>query len=550
MSKTTSSETATVPATPPATPPATFPAIVPGVVPGSHAASFPGFIEQLDAHIANQPSAIALVDGDQTITWGQFGARVRAVAARLHAAGLGRGDRVAVMAHSCPAYLELFVGTLRLGGCIVPLPMMASADAVAGMLKDSGARVVLASKAAFELLGDGFLNLPSIPAGNLLSLDFQADGWRDYQDWLAQAPDQPPALQPHPGDGFNLIYSSGTTGTPKGILQDHAMRSFQIDRLGKFGFSPSSRTLVATPLYSNTTLVSVIPTLAKGGRLVLMRKFTPGQLCHLVAREQVTHVMLVPVQYERLLACDSLNRTDLSSLQVKFCTSAILRPEVIKAAVKRIPGKLILLYGMTEGGLSTTLDADAHPDKHHTVGLPAADADLRILDDQDRDLPPGQVGEIVGRSPAMMQGYWRRGDLTRDLLWVDEQGRQFIRTGDLGCLDDDGFLLLKGRKKDMVISGGFNIYAADLEQALCGHAAVQEAAVIAIPSETWGETPLGLVVVKPGCQVDPEEIRRAANAKLGKLQRLSAVEIRPFLPRSSIGKVLKRTLAAPYWQDR
>ncbi len=243
----------------------------------------------------------------------------------------------------------------------------------------------------------------------------------------------------------------------------------------------------------------------------------------------------------------AFDRFDLSSYRVKFSTSAPLPGPLIARVMARWPGNLLEIYGLTEGGISTMLDCAAHPDKWDTAGRPAAGADVRIIDEQGNQLPPGSFGEIVGRSGAMMQGYFNAPDRTAEMVWRSPEGDDFIRSGDMGRFDDDGFLQLLDRKKDMIISGGFNIYAADLEAVLRGHPDVADVAVIAVPSRDWGETPLGLVVAKSGATADAEAIRDWANARLGKTQRLSAVELRADLPRSEIGKVLKRELRAQYW---
>ena len=202
-------------------------------------------------------------------------------------------------------------------------------------------------------------------------------------------------------------------------------------------------------------------------------------------------------------------------------------------------------YGLTEGGVSCTLFANHFPDKLASVGQPAGE--LRIIDEQGNALPPGQTGEIVGRNWNMMRGYVNRSDATDEMLWYGEAGELFFKTGDIGRLDEDGFLYLSDRKKDVVISGGFNIFATDLEVVLVRHEAVRDAAVIGIPSEQWGETPLALVVLEEGAEIEAETLRQWANERLGKAQRIAQLEFRDDLPKSDIGKVLKRELRAPYW---
>jgi acyl-CoA synthetase (AMP-forming)/AMP-acid ligase II len=252
------------------------------------------------------------------------------------------------------------------------------------------------------------------------------------------------------------------------------------------------------------------------------------------------------VQYQRIMASPDFGRYDLSSFRVKTCTSAPFAAALKADVLARWPGRLIDVYGMTEGGGTCILEAREHPDKLHTVGRPAPGHDIRLIDDAGREAAPGDAGEIVGHSAASMTGYHNQPAKTREAEWFDAAGRRFIRTGDIGRFDADGFLVLLDRKKDMIISGGFNVYPSDLEAVLKQHADVSEAAVVGVPSETWGETPLAFVVLKSNSSLGEDELLRWANERLGKMQRLAAVHFVDALPRGPIGKVLKRELRDRY----
>jgi acyl-CoA synthetase (AMP-forming)/AMP-acid ligase II len=256
--------------------------------------------------------------------------------------------------------------------------------------------------------------------------------------------------------------------------------------------------------------------------------------------------MLVPVQYQRLMARPEFDTFDLSSFRFKFSTSAPFAPALKADVLKRWPGGLVEFYGMTEGGGSCILEAHVYLDKLHTVGKPAQGHDIRLIDDAGHEVAPGEAGEVVGHSPGMMKGYHKRPDKTREAEWFDPQGKRFIRTGDVGRFDADGFLTLFDRKKDLIISGGFNLYPSDLETVLRQHPAVQDAAVVGVPSEQWGETPVAFVVLKAGQRVEAGELKAWANERLGKTQRLADLRFTDELPRSAIGKVLKRELRDAY----
>jgi acyl-CoA synthetase (AMP-forming)/AMP-acid ligase II len=246
------------------------------------------------------------------------------------------------------------------------------------------------------------------------------------------------------------------------------------------------------------------------------------------------------------MALPEFGRFDLSSFRMKFSTSAPFAAALKRDVLARWPGGLIEYYGMTEGGGTCMLAAHLHPEKLHTVGQPAPAHEIRVIDDAGRERPRGETGEIVGHSGSMMTGYHNRPAQTHEAEWFDTVGRRYIRTGDVGRFDADGFLVLVDRKKDMVISGGFNIYPGDLEAVAREHPAIAEVAVVGVPSERWGETPVAFVVARPGASLEPEQVLAWCNERLGRMQRLAAVEPVESLPRSGIGKVLKRELRARY----
>ncbi|SHF26540.1 Acyl-CoA synthetase (AMP-forming)/AMP-acid ligase II [Loktanella atrilutea] len=500
-----------------------MPRIVPVDVPGPDPVDLPGLIRQ---HGAARPDHPAIVTGEAVTTWGGLAAAMDRVAAHLIRLGLRHNDVVASLGGVTPQHLTLYLGTLAAGGTFAPLMISATPQIVAGLVANCDARLIFADAAGQAALGD----LTAQPLDDLL---------RDSADATGPLPVIAPT------DGFDIIYSSGTTGAPKGIMHDHRFRGRQRARMAGFGFDAAMRLLVSTPVYSNTTLAALLPMLAAGGTAVLMPKFDAGGWLALAARHRITHAMCVPVQWRRLLAHPDFDATDLSHFVTKLSTSAPLTPDLSRDLLARFPGRMVNIYGMTEGGVGCLMDLTAHPDRLDTVGQVVAGGNLMTLGPDDTPLPQGEVGEIVGRSVTMMTGYCNAPELTRKALWTDPDGVHWMRSGDMGRVDADGFLHVMDRTKDMINSGGFNIFAVDLENALLTHPAVAEAAVIAVPSPEWGETPLAYVTLR--AEADPEALRTHANARLGKTQRISRVIVTDALPRSEIGKVLKRDLRAPHW---
>jgi long-chain acyl-CoA synthetase len=493
--------------------------------------AIPDLIRQ---HARERPEAPVLRQGDRLLRWGEFDALCDRVAAALQREGVRPTESVAVCGANSIEYAVVFAGALRAGVAVAPLPTGALPAQLAGMVADCGARYffVDASVPALE------------SAAPRIGLD--GAGGTPLLEWLAPEGAQPEPVAIQPAWPFNIIYSSGTTGTPKGIVQAHAMRWAHVARGAGNGYGPEAVTMVATSLCSNTTLVCFFPTIALGGQAVLTEgRFDPAAYLALAGRVRATHAMLVPVQYQRVMALPDFGRHDLSSFRMKFCTSAPFSAALKADVLARWPGGLVEYYGMTEGGGTCILEAHLFPDKLHTVGKPAEGHDIRLIDESGREVPAGEIGEVVGRSGAMMTGYHNQPGKTREAEWFDADGNRFIRTGDVGRFDAEGFLTLMDRRKDMIISGGFNIYPSDLEAVLRGHAAVADVAVVGVPSATWGESPVAFVVPRSGGP-DAAALREWANARLGKTQRLADVRYLQELPRSDIGKVLKRQLRDDY----
>lgn len=479
-----------------------------------------------------RPDAPAVTVEGHTLNWAELAARCARVAASLQREGLQVGQSIAIISTTNTDYVALYLGALMAGIAVAPMPPSATPEQLKAMVTDSGAPLLFLDQANADALSH---------------IDFSARTIliEQLDDWLATTP---PAPLTTPTDQllkqpFNIIYSSGTTGVPKGIVHSWSMRWSHLVGGAAAGYGPDSVCLLATPLYSNTTLVSALPCLAWGGHLVMMPKFDARRFLELAQQVRATHSMLVPVQYRRIMDLPDFDQFDLSSYQLKFSTSAPFAADLKADVLKRWPGGLVEYWGMTEGGGGTVLVAHNHPDKLHTIGVPLPGAELRLVKEDGTEAAVGEVGEIVGHSAATMSGYANRPEATRATQWQHPDGRIFIKTGDLARRDADGFIELVGRAKDMIISGGFNIYPIDIEQVLADHPEVKDCAVVGIPSRAWGESPVAFVV----SDADPDHLRQWANERLGKVQRLAAVVPVDELPRSAIGKILKRELR-DQWQ--
>ncbi len=483
----------------------------------------------------------ALVDGGLVLSWHEFDEATARMARALLELGVEPRKRVAVLMDSRYETALTLFGVVRAGAVAVPLNVSITDEAVATMCADAA---VVAVCACGEHCGriDALRASGALTARHFIGYDGPRPGWHEFAMLIGAQPAGPPPVVISGDDECNLIYSSGTTALPKGIVHTHACRMhWAYDSAIALRYRSGCRTLCALGLFSNISWVSMLSTILVGGTIVLQRHFNARDTLRLIEAEHITHGSFVPVQLERMLVDPARGEYLTDSLETLMCCGSPLAPETKRRFAQEFDCQLIELYGLTEG-LITILAPEDFDRKLASVGKPVLGADIRILGDDDREAAPGETGEIVGRGRLVMAGYHGRDDANREATWIDAAGQQWLRTGDLGRLDADGFLYIVDRKKDMILSGGQNIFPADIEVIMRAHPAVAEVAVIGVPSAAWGETPVAVVVPAAGQRVDAEALLAWTNGRVGKQQRIRAVVLRAELPRNPNGKILKREL--------
>ena len=494
----------------------------------------------LTRNAQSRPDHLGIVFEEKRLTFREFNRNVNQIANALRGLGIDKGDKIAIVLPNCLELLELYWGIGKLGAVAVPLSTLLMSSGLKSLVADSDAKLVVTNSQFTSIFEEIRLELPNVALDGYILTDKPAKkGYQDYHALKKASDDtEPESVVIDENDPYNIIYSSGTTGLPKGIVLTHYVRAFYASIFASsFRMFPESVVIHGGSVVFNGSFVTLMPAMLVGATYILMASFNADKFIETVQRERATHVIMVPSQLIAILNAPNFSVEALESLEMICSVGAPLHMEVKDQLSQLLPNRFYELYGLTEGFI-TILDKTHYASKPESVGIPPPFYQMRIVSGTGEDVPIGEIGEIVGRGPTLMTEYYKRPEQTAQTF---KDG--WLYSGDLGYVDTDGFLYLADRKKDMIISGGVNVYPKDIEEVVVQHPAVTEVAVFGIPDKKWGETPVAAVSLRQHDLVTPEEIMQWVNERVGaKFQRVRQVLILDEFPRSISGKILKRVL--------
>ncbi len=499
-------------------------------------------------HATYRSDEIAAVFGEQRLSWQEFEKRVNQVSNALICHGIKKNDKVATALENSMELLTIYWATVSIGAVLVPLSPLLKGQGLVNLLNNSNTKLLFLNEHILEelnlccdkpkeIIKDGYI---------VLNMSPKTKGVLSYISFLEHSLlTAPPFPEMEQNDLFNIVYSSGTTGEPKGITHSHLVRShYGTQFAASFRITPESVVLQTGSIVFNGAFVTLMPCFFVGATYILHSHFDVEAMIDTISEESVTHIMMVPAQITAMLKSPNFTIEKLQSLQMVLTLGAPLQQHFKEQFNQVIPNRFYELYGLTEGFV-TILDKTDFNQQSGSVGCPPPGYDIRIVDDNGHNLEPNQVGEIVGRGPILSEGYYNQPKLTLETI---RDG--WLYTGDMGYLDDRGFLYLSGRKKELIISGGINVYPRDIEEIASQHPEILEVAVFGVESEKWGETPVAAIELKQDLSIEPAVLKRWINDRIeARFQKVSEVFIIEKMPRNIAGKTVKNVLKQMYDDD-
>ena len=502
------------------------------------------------------PENLAIAYGSKASTYAEFNARANRLANGLNSLGVRQGDNVAVLMYNCPEMLESMFACFKAGCGTIPINFRLHPREFAFIINHSEAKVVIISPEFSEAIIDLRDDMPQVDY--IISVSDAQAPFLDYESVLAAESDQFEDAEVAPDDVAWLFYTSGTTGQPKGAMLTHRnllgmTMNFYADMCP--GFGPNDVALHAAPL-SHGSGCYALPTIGKAAANVILdtKSFDSEQVLKTIEARRVTTMFAAPTMIKLLIDSPAVDLYDHSSLKALNYGGAPMLVEDMIQAMEKLGPCLVQLYGQAESPMTITyLSHDDHvlngnPDQMRrlaSAGIPRTDVEVKIVDADDNELPPGETGEIITRSDLVMKGYWRDPEATAETL-----RNGWLHTGDVGYIDESGYLFLMDRSKDLIISGGENIYPREIEEVIVQHSAVREVAVIGVPDPTWGESIKAVVSLVPEREITEQELIDFCSDHIARYKRPKSIDFVEELPKNNYGKILKRELREKYWRGK
>ncbi|MGB3903518.1 MAG: long-chain-fatty-acid--CoA ligase [Anaerolineae bacterium] len=504
--------------------------------------------DMINDNAQRYPDKTAFIFENRDYTFSEVNQRVNRLINALAELGLGKGDRVGILAHNCSHYFEVFSLT-KAGRVCVPLNYRSVGRELAYMITNSEISTLILASDFMEVVNSIRHEIDGVR--NFVCLDAELENMLNYEQLISRFPPEEPTDDVEADDPCVLFYTSGTTGRPKGAIHTHGSIVAEI-KVRHDDFSSSDVALCVMPFFHvGGSAANLFPAFAAGATIVIHSEFDETGVLAAIEKQKVTYVGLVPAMIIRLLEHPDLSQYDLSSLRTIMYVGAPMPLEALKTGIARFGAIFTQLFGQTETLNVAVLDKEEHKvegspkeiKRLESAGRPLGEGETRIVDEEGHEVPLGEAGEIIVRSDRMMTGYWKMPQETAKTI---KDG--WLHTGDVGKMDEDGYIYLVDRKKDMIISGGENIYSREVEEVLYMHPAVLEAAVVGVPDEKWGESVKALVVLKQGATASEQEIVDFCKEHLASYKKPRSVEFRDNLPKTGSGKIRKHEIREPHWE--